>query len=267
MCECEQIHQWGPDNWHGDDDISTWKQYLSLRGIVDYAIGEHINHVCRTHYRRIFELKSIRQCITCRSKQSSKWRLVCNITDSPEKICEAFSLELASVHFFDWICDQCCLCYANDERLETEITNTAQSQDQLTAERSSLLLRALDTLKNDGVIFTKEIRSEFREILFNLDIDSTQHARLCNTLTKYLSNLTILGWWKPKHTDQYLHFESYHHPRIKSGIMTCLRTRAERVCKGANVAEEKEHLCKVFIANGYDQEVSQQSCKSQEQRR
>ena len=90
MCECEHIYQWGPDNWHGDDDISTWKQYMSLRGIVDYAIGDHINHVCRTHYRRIFELKSSRQCTTCRSQQSSRWRLV---TNSPEKICEAFSLE------------------------------------------------------------------------------------------------------------------------------------------------------------------------------
>lgn len=100
MCECEHIHQWGPDNWHGDDDIFTWKQYTSLRGIVDYAIGDHINHVCRTHYRRIFELKSSRQCTTCRSQQSSRWRLVCNITNSPEKICEDFSLEFESVHFF-----------------------------------------------------------------------------------------------------------------------------------------------------------------------
>ena len=64
---------------------------------------------------------------------------------------------------------------------------------------------------------------------------------------------------KPTHTDQYLHFESYHHPRIKSGIMICLRTRAERVCKGANVAEEKEHLCKVFIANGYPEEMTRKS--------
>ena len=101
-----------------------------------------------------------------------------------------FHWNLNQFIFFDWICDQCCLCYANDERLETELTSTAQSQDQLTAKRSSLLLRTLDTLKNDGVIFTKEIRGEYREILFNLDIDSTHHARLCNTFTKYLTSLT-----------------------------------------------------------------------------
>ena len=25
VCECEHINQWGPDNWYGEDDISTWK--------------------------------------------------------------------------------------------------------------------------------------------------------------------------------------------------------------------------------------------------
>ena len=115
---------------------------------MDYAIGDHINNICRTHYRRIFEL-------TCQSHQSSKWKLVCNIANSPEKVCESFSHELGSIRFFDWICDQCCLCFANDERLETELTSAAQSQDQLRAKRSSLLLSTLDTLKTDGVVFTK----------------------------------------------------------------------------------------------------------------
>ena len=190
VCDCRRINQWGPDNWYGDDSISTWKQYLSLRGVVDYAISDHINHICRTHYRRIFELKCSRECITCQSRQSSKWKLVCNIANSPENICESFSHELGSIHFFDWICDQCCLCFSNDQRLETELTSAAQSQDQLKAKRSSLLLRTLDTLKTDGIVFTKDVINEFKEILFELNIDSTCHARLCNTLTKYLSSLS-----------------------------------------------------------------------------
>ena len=41
--------------------------------------------------------------------------------------------------------------------------------------------------------------------------------------------------------------------------MACLKTRAERVCKGANVAREKEHLCKVFVANGYPEEMTRKS--------
>ena len=152
VCDCRNIHQWGPDNWYGDDNISTWKQYLSLRGIVDYAIGDHVNHICRTHYRRIFEIKCSRECTTCQSHQSSKWKLVCDIANSPEKICEYFSQESGSIN--DWICDLCCLCFANDGRLETELTSAVQSQDQLRAKRSSLLLHTLDTLKTDGAVWT-----------------------------------------------------------------------------------------------------------------
>ena len=177
------IVQWGRDQWYGNDSISTWKQYLSQTGIIDYAISDDINHVCHNHYRRIFDLKCTQQCTTCRSRQSSIWRLVCNIADSPEKICETFSLELGSVHLLDWICDQCCHCYANDGQLEAELNSTVQSQDQLTSRRASLLLRTLDTLKKEGIIFTNEVRSEFREILCSLDIDIAQHACLCNTLS------------------------------------------------------------------------------------
>ena len=97
--------------------------------------------------------------------------------------------------FFDWICDQCCLCYVNDECLETELKLRNPKISYVTAKHSSLLLHTLDTLKNVGVIFTKEVRGEFREILFNLDVDSTHHACLCNKLTKYLNSLTK-GWFK-----------------------------------------------------------------------
>ena len=47
--------QWGLDNWHGYDEISTWKQYLA----TNCAIGDHINHVGHTS-RRIFELGNAR---------------------------------------------------------------------------------------------------------------------------------------------------------------------------------------------------------------
>ena len=126
----------------------------------------------------------------CRSLDSSKWTLACNIVNTPEKVCEAFSLELGSVHYFDWICDQCCLCYANNEHLETWLNNVCQSEDPLTAERSSLLVRTLATLRKNGTVFTKEVRSDFKAIVYNLEVDTSHHPRLCNTLTKYLSNLT-----------------------------------------------------------------------------
>ena len=59
-CDCDQINQWGPDKWHGDDEISLWKQYLSLTGKVDYAIPQvivlkhlssHYDHTCHIGLR------------------------------------------------------------------------------------------------------------------------------------------------------------------------------------------------------------------------
>ena len=44
-CECKDIVQWGPDCWYGVEGIKVWKQFLSLTGKVDYAIGDNINHV------------------------------------------------------------------------------------------------------------------------------------------------------------------------------------------------------------------------------
>ena len=62
VCECESIVQWGPDCWYGVEGIKVWKQFLSLTGKVDYAIGDNINHVCRSHYRTIHKLRSTRTC-------------------------------------------------------------------------------------------------------------------------------------------------------------------------------------------------------------
>ena len=42
---------------------------------------------------------------------------------------------------------------------------------------------------------------------------------------------------------------------IKSGIMSSLRKRAERLCQGDNVTKEKQHLSSVIIANGYPEEM------------
>ena len=101
LCECENIIQWGPNCWYGVEGIKVWKQFLSLMGKVDYAIGDNINHVCRAHYRRIYEFRNMRTCSVHTSKESSNWKLICNIVNLPDKICEAFFLEPQTVQCFD----------------------------------------------------------------------------------------------------------------------------------------------------------------------
>ena len=190
VCECEQVTQWGPENWYGNDSISVWKQFLSLTGKVDYAISDIINHVCRRHYRRIYELKNVRVCSICSLNDSSCWKLVCNLADSPEKVCDAFSMERGTVNFFDWVCEHCCLSYANDQRLIDQLDSDKQSTNPIIAHRSKLIEQMLVTLRNDGLIFTKDIITEFRGILNELHIDIANYPRLCKSLGKYISTVT-----------------------------------------------------------------------------
>ena len=56
---------------------------------------------------------------------------------------------------------------------------------------------------------------------------------------------------KKTHTDHYLSFESHHHPRVKRGIIRCLKNRAEKVCLVSKRLTEFAHLHNVFTANGY----------------
>ena len=42
-------------------------------------------------------------------------------------------------------------------------------------------------------------------------------------------------------------------------IVSCLHTRAERACTGVSLTREKEHLCDVFMANGYPEEIVRKS--------
>ncbi len=54
-----------------------------------------------------------------------------------------------------------------------------------------------------------------------------------------------------KHTDHYLNYKSNHHPRILSGLVNCLSSRATSICNSAILDKELAHLKTTFLANGY----------------
>ena len=67
-------------------------------------------------------------------------------------------------------------------------------------------------------------------------------------------------YWKPTHTDRYIHFSSHHHhPRVFSGTVMCLNNRANNICSKENKTKELEHLEKVFKWNGYPKKVIQRA--------
>ena len=189
-CSCESIHLWGPDQWHGDNtSIGTWKKFLTLTSKVDHVIPDHI---CKVHYRSVLKLKETQSCSICNSSDSTSWSLACDVTPTPQDVDRMFHLELGSVQFFSWMCGQCTLCFRNDVRLQNQLANDERSLDPMTSHKSQLLLKTLDCLRRDGVIFTKDVMAQYKLVLTNLNVPQAQHSRLCNAFGKYLSQLTRL---------------------------------------------------------------------------
>ena len=75
-------------------------------------------------------------------------------------------------------------------------------------------------------------------------------------VTRNNNHMTTSIHRKKTHTDRYLHYASYHHPRTKTGTISCLRRRAETLCPEKNIDREKEHLHNVFAANGYPERIT-----------
>ena len=56
---------------------------------------------------------------------------------------------------------------------------------------------------------------------------------------------------KKTHTEWYLNFRSYHHPCIKTGIISYLKNRAHNICSEEALETEVKHLTTAFQSNRY----------------
>ena len=58
------------------------------------------------------------------------------------------------------------------------------------------------------------------------------------------------GLTRKTHTDHKVNFES-HHPKVKRGIIKCLRSRAVKVCHVSNCLNELAHFYSIITAKWY----------------
>ena len=70
-------------------------------------------------------------------------------------------------------------------------------------------------------------------------------------VTRGADKLTTTFYRKTIHTDQYIHFTSNHHNRVKRGVIKCLKWRATRICEIEDLETEEDHLRVTFRKNGY----------------
>ena len=90
-----------------------------------------------------------------------------------------------------------------------------------------------------------------------MEIEEENQLPFLGVLVKRNENtLTTSVFRKKTHTGWYLHFWSHHYPQIKTSVISCLKSRAERVCTGGGLKEELNHLSRVFQANGYPHAVT-----------
>ena len=104
-------------------------------------------------------------------------------------------------------------------------------------------LREFLTHMNDlceRIQFTMEIEEHNKISFLDVLVERKDH---------YLSTSIIR---KPTLTDRYLDYRSHHYPRTKTGIISCLRKRAEDICLEEEIRnQEFVRLEDVFSANGY----------------
>ena len=99
--------------------------------------------------------------------------------------------------------------------------------------------------QRDPIEFTTELESD--GVIPFLDINvRREKGRLRTSVHR-----------KKTHTDRYLHFNSNHYPQTKTGIISCLRDRAEKIHDETSLKDELRHLEKVFVQNGYSRSLTQ----------
>ena len=82
--------------------------------------------------------------------------------------------------------------------------------------------------------------------------NTVHHRRILDALVERRGPEGItLVYWKPTITDGYIYFSFHHHPHVLTGVIKCLRGRANKICDLSTKNNKQTHLDKVFQANGY----------------
>ena len=107
--------------------------------------------------------------------------------------------------------------------------------------------------------FLEHINTLHPNIIFTVEKEENNKIAFLDVLIEKKGNTVQTSvYHKPTHTNQYLNYRSHHHPRVKMGIVQCLKQRANKICSKPNFRAEKELLKKVLVANSYPEKRVQQ---------
>ena len=79
--------------------------------------------------------------------------------------------------------------------------------------------------------FLSHLNSHRDSIKFSMEVEMNGCLPFLDvTIHKEGNKLYTSVYRKPTHTDRYLNYNLYHHPKIKSGRVKCLAHRARTIC-------------------------------------
>ena len=117
------------------------------------------------HITEILRIKQSRECEICTTNGGDCWKLVCETSIDPDVMCTTFSLPAGTVSILGWICVRCRLCSTDADKLQKRIEDDANSNDSLVSTTAKLIREAINKVQTEGIIFTKDVRQEYRQYL------------------------------------------------------------------------------------------------------
>ena len=115
--------------------------------------------------------------------------------------------------------------------------------------------------------FHKHLNTQHRNIKFTVEHEKENKLAFLDVqVTRTTTNrLTTSVYCKPTHTNRYIPFHSHHHRMTITGVLRCMRDRANRIFDFTSKQQELQHLQAVFQVNGFPADLvrkmlSHQTC-------
>jgi len=106
--------------------------------------------------------------------------------------------------------------------------------------------------------FLKHLNRLHNKIQFTMGIEEGHLPFLdIDVYRKTDGSLGHKVYWKPTHTNLYLHQNSHHHPANKQSVLASLIHRAKALCDKDSLTQELEILTTFFKDSGYSHQQIQ----------
>ena len=100
--------------------------------------------------------------------------------------------------------------------------------------------------------FHEHLNRQHPNIKFTVEVEKDNKLAFLDVhVTRNDTKLNTGVYRKPTHTNRYIPFHSHHHPRMVTGVLRCMRDRANRICDSTSKTTELQLLQEVFQANGF----------------